>query len=101
MGELYVDPGSVRRFGEAIDGLAGDTSTGVSYHDQWCTISGGNGIFANFTSISTDVRTSVDTALRHMQSVLDSSAQELDAAADYYTETDDEVAAEMDRTYPG
>ncbi|MGC0249535.1 type VII secretion target [Pseudactinotalea sp. Z1748] len=100
MTELYVDPEALRKFGRSIDGYADDAGTAKTYHGTWCTLTGGHGIFQNFTSLAAEVRIAVDDALDHMQEVLRSSGAELESSADYYAETDDDVAAEMDGKYP-
>lgn len=96
-----ADPPSIRDFGSAIGELADDADQARRYAEQWLGIGYSEGrIFATVVEQATAVREALVENYQKLQTLVETSREELTRAADHYDQTDFSVLERMDSTYP-
>ncbi|OQO93785.1 hypothetical protein B1813_04455 [Saccharomonospora piscinae] len=95
-----AEPGSIREFGEAMDGLVSDANAAKDYVSDHLNVTAGDArMFATVAGAAADVLEALTANYGRLATIQRTSAAEVDKAAVMYQETDDEKAERLDRTY--
>lgn len=95
-----VDPGTIGKFGEKMDGLVGDANSAKNYAEDWLDISGSDArMFATVAGAAADAKTVLMDNYQRLAKIQQTAAVELDKAANMYRDTDNAEAERLDGTY--
>lgn len=96
-----ADPEDIHRFGTNVSGLSSDAAQARTYAQTWLDIGYADArMFATVVETATAVREILLPNYERLEDLVSTSGDELQSAADYYRETDQEVLERLDRTYP-
>lgn len=84
-----VEPGSIRKFSERMDGMVADANSAKTYAEDHLGIDGGDArIFATIAGAASDAKAALSENYERLAKIQQTASGELDRAATMYQETD-------------